>query len=645
MQPHTKYPLTSPGSSGDSGSLHCAYISSFYAQSSRFSNSGTPDSRVHVYDVYDNELSETREMPCTTRRVFEDFEDPTLHDDARKLLDAAERRFMILEEEAESTVTDLLSHAQLGEGVSTKIPLKRRALENLRTFLVFLRFRNSEQYRQIVQSLRAGDDDRDKKFHAFNARLVHVHRSAVLGNILAFLQQTSADIPTRMAKQRSRHNASVPLDAIETYCWRFCQAELCVGIASEEQEFILSDACFGTLDEGFAEDPECCDLFFPIIPTVAIYVLGDSSIPIVPNPATILIETGIESASDVHLRNALIFQTYPHHLYFSNLRAIALAVSSYDEFRWTQEHQDYSRLKQRCRQKFLQETVTKTLVVKGSRARGTWGFLGCLDGQMERPRGETTENGGIKILRQVMAQGVREKLLKRLQAEVTAWHRLSHRNVSQLFGIIQSPNSLGMVSPWYDNGTICEYLRKNPEADRVKLLLQVASGIAYLHSAKPIVVHGDLKGGNILIDEHGIAVITDFGLSKVMEDISDAAINIGTSFFAGSTRWMAPELIQALVEDDGRAPPITPQSDVYAFASVCLEIATGKPPYPHRTNDHAVIVDILRGVKPSRGVNTVGFVCGEDADAFWSMLDKCWDMAVLRPTMPDMVRFFGAMAG
>jgi hypothetical protein len=54
-------------------------------------------------------------------------------------------------------------------------------------------------------------------------------------------------------------------------------------------------------------------------------------------------------------------------------------------------------------------------------------------------------------------------------------------------------------------------------------------------------------------------------------------MNIGSSFFAGSTRWMAPELVLALVEDDGRAPLITTYSDVYAFASVCLEVGDGLP--------------------------------------------------------------------
>jgi serine/threonine protein kinase len=77
--------------------------------------------------------------------------------------------------------------------------------------------------------------------------------------------------------------------------------------------------------------------------------------------------------------------------------------------------------------------------------------------------------------------------------------------------------------------------------------------------------------GNILIDEKGYAIITDFGLSKVMEEMSESINSMTTSFFAGSTRWMAPELIMSLVNDD-HVPPITTSSDVYAFASVCFEV-------------------------------------------------------------------------
>jgi len=68
-----------------------------------------------------------------------------------------------------------------------------------------------------------------------------------------------------------------------------------------------------------------------------------------------------------------------------------------------------------------------------------------------------------------------------------------------------------------------------------------------------------------------------------MEEITDATM--GNSFFAGSTRWMAPELIFALVHDDGRLPPITTFSDVYAFASVCLEVGHNHRWFMHTFSD------------------------------------------------------------
>ncbi|KAG6815172.1 hypothetical protein H0H87_004431, partial [Tephrocybe sp. NHM501043] len=141
--------------------------------------------------------------------------------------------------------------------------------------------------------------------------------------------------------------------------------------------------------------------------------------------------------------------------------------------------------------------------------------------------------------------------------------------------------------------------------------------------------------GNILIDKHGCPVITDFGLSKVI--LSDS-ISITSSFFAGSTRWMAPELIRALIEDDGPTPPITRHSDVYAFGSLKdVQVATGGLPYPHRSNDHAVTVDILRGIKPSRGARCL--IQLKDEGAFWKALDDCWNEApCLRPAMQDLVR-------
>lgn len=83
-----------------------------------------------------------------------------------------------------------------------------------------------------------------------------------------------------------------------------------------------------------------------------------------------------------------------------------------------------------------------------------------------------------------------------------------------------------------ENGNSIEYLKRNPDADRMRILREVASGVDYLHTCSSNVIHGDLRGVssrtdeapliltmhhqvNVLISASGRARISDFGLSKV----------------------------------------------------------------------------------------------------------------------------------
>jgi len=224
-----------------------------------------------------------------------------------------------------------------------------------------------------------------------------------------------------------------------------------------------------------------------------------------------------------------------------------------------------------------------------------------------------------------------ERLLELLKKEVKAWFPLDHPHVAKLYGVVQLPASLAMVSPWCENGTMTRYLKEtNPGADRFKLLFEISSGVLYLHTRSPIVIHGDLKGNNILIDGDGRAVITDFGLAKVREEISEYT-DKPSSMLGGSTRWMAPELLITDLEDD-RKPPISTYSDVYAFASVCLEVLTGLLPHASRKNDHGVFIEVLAGSKPTKGLQFT--VKDPKTQMLWDLMEECWDsIPRARPSM------------
>ncbi|KAJ7141851.1 kinase-like domain-containing protein [Mycena crocata] len=155
--------------------------------------------------------------------------------------------------------------------------------------------------------------------------------------------------------------------------------------------------------------------------------------------------------------------------------------------------------------------------------------------------------------------------------EALVWQNLKSPYVLSLIGIDSntfSP-SLCMVSPWMGGGTMLNHLNENGRGNVNKLLSEVAQGLLYLHSQN--VVHGDLRGENILITPDWTACLTDFGLS-LFSDLSGRPTTMG-----GNIRWMAPELIAP--ERFGLPFARTTASDVYAFGCVCIELYTDSLPW------------------------------------------------------------------
>ncbi|KAG8742781.1 hypothetical protein FRC11_014138 [Ceratobasidium sp. 423] len=156
-----------------------------------------------------------------------------------------------------------------------------------------------------------------------------------------------------------------------------------------------------------------------------------------------------------------------------------------------------------------------------------------------------------------------EQVAKQTIKELSVWRKLDHPNVLKLLGICTLGRSkeIGMVSEWMPNGNVNEYVLNHKEADRIKLITDVVTGLAYLHDNG--IIHGDLKGANVVIAANGTARLMDFGLAKVVE----ATLKFSTSTVQGTTRWMAPELMDP---KQNLKAVITFSTDIYSLGMTIL---------------------------------------------------------------------------
>ncbi|KAG8903846.1 hypothetical protein FRB99_002661 [Tulasnella sp. 403] len=133
-----------------------------------------------------------------------------------------------------------------------------------------------------------------------------------------------------------------------------------------------------------------------------------------------------------------------------------------------------------------------------------------------------------------------------LVRELTVWRKLHHENITRLIGFFLSPdlNDAWLVSPYYKNGNVKEYLaRGNPSLFvRMALVIDVAEGLSFLHTRDPPVCHGDIKPCNVLINRASRALLCDFGLTRSM-DGTPTGMTTSTFHQCGSLVYQSPELL------------------------------------------------------------------------------------------------------
>ncbi|KIK64865.1 hypothetical protein GYMLUDRAFT_258826, partial [Collybiopsis luxurians FD-317 M1] len=237
-------------------------------------------------------------------------------------------------------------------------------------------------------------------------------------------------------------------------------------------------------------------------------------------------------------------------------------------------------------------------------------------------RGTTGSNQSVclKVLRLILEpdEDVREKIRKQFCNEALVWRQLKHPNILPLIGVnvqLFDP-SFCLVSPWMENKDIIAYLKRNPMHNRYSVLSEIAAGLLYLHSRDPPVIHGDIRGANILVTADLHCCLADFGLSVVSTE-SQIWSTAATTNVRGATRWMAPEL--QIPDSADKLASSSLSTDVYAFGCTIIEILTLQPPFNTKKNDGAVIHSLSKGERPARPQQNIWCT-----DSLWELMDRCW---------------------
>ncbi|CAN0914603.1 Cysteine-rich receptor-like protein kinase 8 [Linum grandiflorum] len=185
-------------------------------------------------------------------------------------------------------------------------------------------------------------------------------------------------------------------------------------------------------------------------------------------------------------------------------------------------------------------------------------------------KGKMSDGEEVAVKRQLTSssQGMEE-----VKTEVTLVAKLEHTNLVRLLGFCIQGKERLLVYEYIPNGSLDQVLFGNTTLKKSKLnwetryriIVGIARGMQYLHEDSRLnIIHRDLKGGNILLDESMNPKISDFGTARLF---SGTQTHINTGRVLGTRGYMSPEYVNNGI--------FSTKSDVYSFGILILEIVSG----------------------------------------------------------------------
>ncbi|KAH7438302.1 hypothetical protein KP509_04G009300 [Ceratopteris richardii] len=202
--------------------------------------------------------------------------------------------------------------------------------------------------------------------------------------------------------------------------------------------------------------------------------------------------------------------------------------------------------------------------------------------------GMNLDSGELLAVKQVLISAknvAKERFqahLKELEDEVKLLQNLSHPNIVRYLGTAREDDALNIFLEFVPGGSIASLLGKFgsfPEQVIRMYSRQLLQGLEYLH--KNGIMHRDIKGANILVDNKGCIKLADFGASKQVVELVTMS---GAKSMKGTPYWMAPEVIR----QTGHSLP----ADIWSVGCTIIEMATGKAPWSQQFQEVAALFHI-----------------------------------------------------
>lgn len=223
---------------------------------------------------------------------------------------------------------------------------------------------------------------------------------------------------------------------------------------------------------------------------------------------------------------------------------------------------------------------------------------------------------------------INKENIGQLKNQVSFLSKQRHRNIVSVLGYCSESVYPYIISECITGQVMKDFIKNAGQQltwpHRIKILSQVADGMAFLHSTQPPILHRDLRCGNLFITNNDVVKICDFGVVNIIQplrsvcQLEDCCCQGLFSACPPSIAWTAPEVLEHPNAQEGEGY-ITTATDVYSYAVVMWELVMCEDPFEDMNTAQEVMDYVKSGGRPEVTGNV------QVLKSYNMLMKKCWD--------------------